>query len=294
MVSALFCAIPAIANVALVCVLFYLIFGILGLNLFMGKLHRCHDLDTGDVLAPAAIGLADTALTRTWCESGEYLVGCLGDARVIFYSSVTDGEEQGWSCAQISASSTAENTLANREETWGGAWRCEAGDATRVVLNGTAVGVDAGILGSAIRSANETTDMATIFDSGTLESSCRPEFLRTEWRTPRNYNFDNIGAAMLVLFETATLEMWLDVMYHSADAVEEGFHPRQNYNPRGVRVFRHLHHHRVFFVMNLFIGVTIDKFNEMKSGQRRSTARGPSSSRTSSDDGSRWRRCSCR
>ena len=263
-VSALFCAIPAIANVALVCVLFYLIFGILGLNLFMGKLHRCHDLDTGDVLAPAAIGLADTALTRTWCESGEHLVGCLGDARVIFYSSVTDGEEQGWSCAQISASSTAENTLANREETWGGAWRCEAGDATRVVLNGTAVGVDAGILGSAIRSANETTDMATIFDSGTFESSCRPEFLRTEWRTPRNYNFDNIGAAMLVLFETATLEMWLDVMYHSADAVEEGFHPRQNYNPGACVFFVIFIIIGAFFVMNLFIGVTIDKFNEMK------------------------------
>ena len=263
-VSALFCAIPAIANVALVCVLFYLIFGILGLNLFMGKLHRCQDLDTGDVLAPAAIGLAETMLTRAWCKAGEHLVGCLGDARTVFYSSTADGEGGGWSCAQTAASTTAENALANREETWGGTWRCDASDATRGVLNGTVVGMDPGILGSATRSVNETTEMVTIFASGTFESSCRPEFLRSEWKTPRNYNFDNIGAAMLVLFETATLEMWLDVMYHSADAVEEGFHPRQNYNPGACVFFVIFIIIGAFFVMNLFVGVTIDKFNEMK------------------------------
>ncbi len=69
-ISALFRAIPSIANVALVCALFYLIFGILGLNLFMGKMHQCYDADPGEALAPAALGLPAAALTRAWCGAG--------------------------------------------------------------------------------------------------------------------------------------------------------------------------------------------------------------------------------
>jgi hypothetical protein len=64
-VSALFMAVPAIGNVALVCILFYLIFGILGLNLFMGKMHRCVELG-GDVIAPFVIGVNDKVMDRAW------------------------------------------------------------------------------------------------------------------------------------------------------------------------------------------------------------------------------------
>ena len=31
---------------------------------------------------------------------------------------------------------------------------------------------------------------------------------------PRDYDFDNIGHSMLSLFEMATLEGWLEIMYH--------------------------------------------------------------------------------
>jgi 4-hydroxybenzoate polyprenyltransferase len=64
--------------------------------------------------------------------------------------------------------------------------------------------------------------------------------------------------------ETATLEMWLDVMYHSVDAVDEGFHPRHNHNPAACVFYVLFIIIGAFFVMNLFVGVTIDKFNEMK------------------------------
>ncbi len=45
-------------------------------------------------------------------------------------------------------------------------------------------------------------------DSGVFESSCEVSVLQTEWILPREYNFDNIGNSVLILFETATLEMW--------------------------------------------------------------------------------------
>ena len=42
-ISSLFHAIPGIANVLLVCVVFWLIFSIMGVNLFGGKFYKCVD-----------------------------------------------------------------------------------------------------------------------------------------------------------------------------------------------------------------------------------------------------------
>ena len=42
-VNALIKAIPSIANVLLVCLVFWLIFGIVGVQLFSGKFHKCVD-----------------------------------------------------------------------------------------------------------------------------------------------------------------------------------------------------------------------------------------------------------
>lgn len=44
-------AIPAIFNVLLVCLVFWLVFSILGVQLFGGKFYRCVD-ETGDRLLP--------------------------------------------------------------------------------------------------------------------------------------------------------------------------------------------------------------------------------------------------
>ena len=43
MISSLFHAIPGIANVLLVCLVFWLIFSIMGVNLFGGKFYKCVD-----------------------------------------------------------------------------------------------------------------------------------------------------------------------------------------------------------------------------------------------------------
>lgn len=51
--NALFQSFPGIANVALVCILFYLIFGILGLNLLISQYGYCMDVETGEALNEA-------------------------------------------------------------------------------------------------------------------------------------------------------------------------------------------------------------------------------------------------
>ena len=52
-VNALFAAIPGIANVLLVCLVFWLIFSILGVQLFAGKFYKCVDSNGNRLLASA-------------------------------------------------------------------------------------------------------------------------------------------------------------------------------------------------------------------------------------------------
>ncbi len=47
-VNALVGALPSIFNVLLVCLIFWLIFAIIGVNTFMGKYQRCVDEDSGE------------------------------------------------------------------------------------------------------------------------------------------------------------------------------------------------------------------------------------------------------
>ena len=47
-VNALVGALPSIFNVLLVCLIFWLIFAIIGVNTFMGKFHKCIDTETGE------------------------------------------------------------------------------------------------------------------------------------------------------------------------------------------------------------------------------------------------------
>uniref|UniRef100_A0A7S0CQF9 Voltage-gated ion channel superfamily n=1 Tax=Micromonas pusilla TaxID=38833 RepID=A0A7S0CQF9_MICPS len=267
--SALFSAIPAISNVALVCILFYLIFGILGLNLFMGRMHRCVDLYTNEPVDPNSWGLSKGELTKTWCKSGPRLITCVDDRRVAVFTGGDDFDQNdpngfGWQC--VSSLVPSFDTTDWTYSSYGGGWTCTASDATRAVLDGTNA-IDVGsTFGSAAVAANDAVAaaVATAATTGVLESSCEPTLWYLDWKLPRNYDFDHIGTAMLVLFETATLEMWLEVMYHGVDATEENVHPWRDANPAACVFFVVFIIVGSFFIMNLFVGVTIDKFNEMK------------------------------
>ena len=101
-----------------------------------------------------------------------------------------------------------------------------------------------------------------------MTSLCEPKAYFTTWTNPRDYNFDNIGFSVLTLFEVATLENWLVIMYHGADTTEVDVQPIRDTNPYYCLFFAAFIIVGSFFVMNLFVGVTIDKFNEMKEKQQ--------------------------
>ena len=207
-IEALFQAIPPIMNVALVCILFYLIFGILGLNLFMGKMYRCVYDGTDDVINSPAMGIAAREVTKRWCTSGTHLTGCVGGARVALYSSGADG----WACTRVTSTVSELNVDLNRVETYSGSWTCAASADTLAVLtadpydpteqfglranyvDGTigAVGYDA----TAVREA-VTTAQAT----GAFSSTCEPRFGGARVEETGELQFRQHRTSMLVLFD---------------------------------------------------------------------------------------------
>ena len=58
--------------------------------------------------------------------------------------------------------------------------------------------------------------------------------------------------------------MWLDFMYMGVDAVGAGLQPIRDYNLRACLYFIVFVIVGSFFVLNLFVGVAIDKFNDMQ------------------------------
>jgi len=67
---------------------------------------------------------------------------------------------------------------------------------------------------------------------------------------------------MITFFEISTLEMWPDMMFRAIDS--QGFHmgPKINHRPWAALVFVVFIFITTFFIMNLFVSVIVDKFNE--------------------------------
>lgn len=81
------------------------------------------------------------------------------------------------------------------------------------------------------------------------------------WETPFN-NYDNILYSMMTFFEIATLEMWPDMMYAAIDSTTVDHVPKLDNNKFISLIFIIYIFFTTFFIMNLFISVIVDKFNE--------------------------------
>lgn len=77
-------------------------------------------------------------------------------------------------------------------------------------------------------------------------------------------HFDNILAAMQSLFEIATTEGWVDMMYKGVDAVGPMRAPRRDNVEIWSLFFVAFIVVGCFFVLNLCVGVIIDNYNKMK------------------------------
>ncbi|CAE7681409.1 para [Symbiodinium pilosum] len=111
------------------------------------------------------------------------------------------------------------------------------------------------------------------------EAQCRcPEFCEglirdaalcleqgSRWVPTISQNFNNIWFAMLTLFEISTTEGWVDVMYSAADAVQPYVQPkRNNQEMLWVPFFMLYLFFSNMFIINLSVGVIVDKFMSMK------------------------------
>ena len=189
-VNALFQSIPASGNVLLVCFLFYLIFGILFVDLMKGEFEECESA-AGDRLDPEYVmPAAAQPMTKQWCDAGSHTVTPYDS---YYHSSIP---------------------------------------------------------------------LQSVPDSAELTAG-NAYTLRHEWVKPPA-NFNHIFVALLSLFEIASLEMWTEFMWRGVDSTGPGQQPVRDNNLQACLYFVAFVIVGSFFVLNLFVGVAIDKFNTMQ------------------------------
>lgn len=77
-------------------------------------------------------------------------------------------------------------------------------------------------------------------------------------------NFDNIWNAIPLLCEIITTEGWLDIMYVAVDSRGIDLQPKKNSSPYSALFFTSFIIIGNIFILNLFVGVVIDKFNHLR------------------------------
>eukprot|EP00760_Papus_ankaliazontas_P017799 PhM_4_TR17385/c3_g1_i2/m.32886 len=80
----------------------------------------------------------------------------------------------------------------------------------------------------------------------------------------RGPNFDNIGEAMLTLLQIAVKDGWYETMYNAVDSQGTDMGPRRNARPFMSLYFVVFLVAGGFFLVNLFVGVLVDRFTDMK------------------------------
>lgn len=108
------------------------------------------------------------------------------------------------------------------------------------------------------------TDEVVTLDDGSQYT------IERKWEVPYN-NYDDVMKSMVTFFEISTLEMWPDVMWRAIDSQGHGKGPSKNKRVYMAVIFVVFIFVTTFFVMNLFISVIVDRFNEeikKKEGQK--------------------------
>jgi len=97
--------------------------------------------------------------------------------------------------------------------------------------------------------------------SKVMETEGGDEFMMpVVWSNRRN-NFDNIFTSLLTLYEAATTEGWVDLMYATMDIAGEGKAPIFNNHIENSLYWVLFIFICTFFIVQLFVGVIIDNYN---------------------------------
>lgn len=77
-------------------------------------------------------------------------------------------------------------------------------------------------------------------------------------------NFDGVGHALLTVYEVSSGEMWPDIMYDTTDTVGIGMQMQPNMEPQNALYYIFVQIVCAFLMLNVFVGVVIEKYNENK------------------------------
>ena len=77
-------------------------------------------------------------------------------------------------------------------------------------------------------------------------------------------HFDTIESALRVVYQICAKEGWIEVMWAAVDSTQPQMQPQRNYQRSWVFLFIFMIAIGSIFMMNLFVGVVIANFNELK------------------------------
>lgn len=105
-------------------------------------------------------------------------------------------------------------------------------------------------------------ESASAAESVTSRVVC--ELLGANWGSTIPQSFDNVVRGYQTLFQMTTGEGWVDIMLAGVDATEVDMQPIRNHRERWTLFFISFMLVGTFFLMQLFVGVVIENFNQMK------------------------------
>eukprot|EP00939_MAST-03C_sp_MAST-3C-sp1_P000527 g527.t1 len=264
-VKALLYSVPKILDVFIVCTLFFLIFAIVGINFLKGKLNMCDGDFTsaeGHFLLEAKWSELDVGTSDvTWTWRGRLIEDSSP------FASCAIGDPQG---ADVSYFDANGNFQYNFDASNDFFLQWDSVDGAYVHYDSLEDWADENI------PYNFNTDERDIscrcengrYECLTSKDAClalRATGRDVDWVGVTYQNFDDIFSAMSALFELSTTEGWVDVMYAAVDARGLDMQPSRDTNAfEWVIFFVAFIIWGSFFVMNLFVGVVCDTFNEMQ------------------------------
>jgi len=225
-VNCMFSSIPDVLNVSAVCALFFLIFSIFGVSMFKGQLRECQGEHFDEFISGTP---AEAYLTNptSWA-------GADNATKEIFRRSsgyFAGGENNVGECDFPNEPCCVKDAGGDLEhpEDWyqlDAVWFTSENPKSRQICS---------CLGATWDVVGEGYQL-----------------------------FDNVGLSFLGLFEISTTEGWADLMYISQDSTGIGMQPIRDSNQYMSFFFMMFILVGGYLVMNLFVGVIIDHFNEMR------------------------------
>jgi hypothetical protein len=277
-INSVFKSFPGVAKVLSVATLFFLIFAIVGVQNFAGKMSSCSDprslcpprdlVCVGGDCSGNTLALPPTLAKKNgWLVHPKFLGGKNegGDNEYDNFDAVWKGDEtmavdgknpaytfqhegkSSYTCADVYLNTTAY-------------WENKADEDFEVCDESTTFTVfDAGLCSLAKNSKLQyECEQAQLHDVRWSITQQR------KWDVHSGYSYQTVGAGLTTLYEVASGEMWPDIMYDTVDGAEVDAPMQMDFNPSAALYYMAVTVVCAFVMMELFTGEVIDKYNEMK------------------------------